>query len=221
MKKMDNKAQGSQMMVFLFIIIITMFIFADAGIRSWIEVTFNSVFYPLIGFDGNFPIITIVLAGIIVVFLSSFFQNLFTDYKKMGEAQEIMKAYQAEMRKATKEGNTNRVNKLRKMQPQIMKKQTEVQSNSMKPMMFLFIFIVPIFIWLRYFLSNLPYYYFTVPWAKNVSFFDNSILWQSWLWIYLIFSMIIGQLLRAGFKYISWSDWWQNIRGKNKPTFNQ
>ena len=102
MKKMDNKAQGSQMLMFLFIMLLVVFIFGDPGIRSWIEVTFNSALYPIIGFEGNFPIITIVLAGTIVVFLSSFFHNLFTDYKKMGEAQEIMKAYQAEMKKATK-----------------------------------------------------------------------------------------------------------------------
>lgn len=218
---MDSKAQGNRMILFLFVIMITWVVFGNEGIRQWIEVTFNSVFYPIIGFNGNFPIITIVLAGTIVVFLSGFFQNLFADYKKMGEAQEITKAYQAEMRKATKEGNTNRLNKLRKMQPQIMKKQTEVQGNAMKPMLFLFIFIVPIFIWLRFFLSNLPYYYFTAPWAKNISFFDNSILWQSWLWIYLIFSMIIGQILRGALKYITWSEWWKNIRGKNKPTSNQ
>ena len=115
------------------------------------------------------------------------------DWKKMGEAQEAQKAFQKEIQKARKEGNTNRQNKLMKMQPQIMKKQTEAQGGMMKQMVFLFIFIVPIFIWLRYFLGGLDYYFFTVPWGNGVSLFYKPALMQAWLWIYMIFAMVVGQ----------------------------
>ncbi len=84
----------------------------------------------------------------------------------MGEVQETPKAFQKEIQKARKEGNTNRINKLMKMQPEMMKKQTDASSGSMKSMLFLIIFIFPIFIWLRSFLADLDHYYFTVPWAN-------------------------------------------------------
>jgi len=219
MRKMNDSAQSSQLLILMLLMFVMLFIFGDPGISAMISTSLNTVFYPLIGFGGTYPVLTLVLAGIIVVFLSSFFQNLFTDWKKMGESQEITKAFQKEMTAARKEGNTNRVNKLMKMQPDIMKRQTEASSGMMKPMFFLFLFIVPIFMWLRFFLGGLEYYYFTVPWSTSISFFDKPFLWQAWLWLYLIFSMVVGQVIRQGLKWISWSDWWKKTKPRILPSF--
>jgi len=218
MRKMNDYAQANQMLMLMVLMFLMIFIFGNPEISAWLATSIHTVFYPLIGFGGSYPMLTLILAGIIVVSLSSFFQNLFTDWKKMAESQELSKAFQKELSKARKEGNTNRVNKLMKMQPQIMKKQTEASSGMMKPMIFLFIFIVPIFMWLRYFLGGLDYYYFTVPWGvEGVSLFFKPFLMQAWLWVYLIFSMVIGQLIRQGMKYVVWSDWWKSTRAKILP----
>jgi len=221
MRKMDDFAQASQLLYLLILMVIMMFIFGDQNVSSIIVNSINVVFYPLIGFDGNFPVLTLILGGIIVVFLSSFFHTIFTDWKKMGEMQETSRAFQKELSTARKAGNTNRVNKLMKMQPQIMKKQTEAQGGMMKSMIFLFIFIVPIFMWLRYFLGILDYSYFTLPWANGVPLVtppEQKILMQAWLWIYLMFSMVVGQVIRQSLKWISWSDWWINFRKKIIPS---
>ncbi len=218
MRKMDNKAQGSQLLMLMVLMFLMIFVFGNQAIANWLAVSLNTVFYPLIGFEGSFPLVTLILAGVIVVFLSSFFNSLFTDWKKMGEAQELSRAFQKEISKARKEGNTNRVNKLMKMQPQIMKKQTDASSGMMKPMIFLFIFIVPIFMWLRYFLGGLDYYFFTVPWGDGASLFYKPFLMQAWLWLYLIFSMVVGQVIRQGLKWITWTDWWKATKGKILPS---
>ncbi|EMR75133.1 putative membrane protein [Thermoplasmatales archaeon SCGC AB-540-F20] len=215
---MNDKAQGSQLLMLMLLMFVMIFIFGDPNIRSMIALSLNSVFYPIIGFGGNYPLLTIFLAGILVVFLSSFFTNLFTDWKAMGKAQEASRAFQKEINKARKEGNTNRVKKLMKMQPQIMKMTTESSSKMMKPMLFLFIFIAPIFIWIIHFLGNLEYYFFTVPWTTGVSLFDKVILMSNWFLVYLLISMVLGQLIRQGLKWISWSDWWQNIRKNIRPS---
>ena len=214
MIKMNDKAQGHMMLYFLIMMFMVFFVFSNPWIQAAIVTFGNSVFYPIIGFDGKHPILTIFFAGLIVVTLSSILTNFFTNWKKMGEAQEIQRAFQKELQDARKKGNENRVKKLMKMQPEIMKRQTEASSGMLKPMIFLMIFIFPIFMWLRAFLAGLPYYYFTVPWANTVSLFSKPFLWQAWLWIYLICSIVFGQLIRQGLKWISWSDWWQNIRGK-------
>jgi uncharacterized membrane protein (DUF106 family) len=180
------------------------------------------VLMPLIGFGEQYPVLTLFFAGLIVVFLSSLLTNFFTDWKKMGESQEMSKAFQKEITKARREGNTNRVNKLMKMQPEIMRKQTEASGGMMKPMLFLIIFIWPIFIWLRTFLASIPHYYLTVPWANQVSFFSYPFNFgQAWLWLYLLFSMAVGQIIRQGLKYISWSDWWKNVKSKIRPSVSR
>jgi len=226
MRKLNNLAQGSMLLYLLVFFLLIFFVFSNATIQLAMISFGDSVLEPTIGFNGKYPVITIFLAGVIVVFISSLLTNFFTDWKKMGESQEMSKAFQKEIQKARKEGNTNRVNKLMKMQPEIFRKQQEASGGMMKPMIFLIIFIWPIFLWLRGipgtnlgFLTNLDHYYFTVPWANNVSFFSWPFgFGQAWLWVYLIFSMIVGQIIRQGIKYLSWTDQWKNIKAKIRPS---
>ncbi len=217
MKKLDNKAQGSNLLLLLIFIMLIFFIMPQLG--PILGYYFGLVLYPVIGFDGQFPVLTLFFSGLIVVLLSSPLTNFFTDWKKMGESQEITKAFQKEITKARKEGNTNRVNKLMKMQPEIMKRQTEASGGMMKPMVFLIIFIWPIFMWLRSFLTGLPHYYFTLPWSNDVPLISHeTFIMQAWLWLYLVFSIVVGQIIRHGLKYISWSNWWKNIKAKIRPS---
>jgi uncharacterized membrane protein (DUF106 family) len=221
MKKLDNSAAsyGGQMLLVMVVMFAMLFIFADPGIRSWLAISLNVVFYPLIGFNGQYPLLTIVLSGVIVVFLSSFFTHLFTNWKAMGKAQDISRAFQKEMGKARREGNMNRVQKLMKMQPQIMKMTMDSSSGMMKPMVFLIIFIAPLFIWLTYFLGTLQYYAITSPWASDVSLFTRSPIWiTNWFILYLMFSFLIGQIFRQGLKWISWSERWQTIKKSILPS---
>lgn len=218
-RKIDDKAQANNLLLMMVFLMMIFFIMPTFG--PILGYYFGLVLEPLIGFHGKYPVLTLFLAGIIVVTLSSTLTNFFTDWKKMGETQETQKAFSKEMQKARKEGNTNRVNKLMKMQPELFKKQQEASSGMFKPMVFLIIFIWPIFMWLRQdFLFNLDHYYFTLPWANNISFFYNPFLMQSWLWIYLIASMVIGQVVRQGLKYFTWSNFWEKTRKKIMPFRN-
>jgi len=220
MRKLTDYAASSagQMMMLMLVFLVVMFIFADPNISAAIVVYAHILLYPIIGFGGQFPVLTLFCAGLLVTSLSSILTNFFSDWKKMAESQEVGKAFQKEIGEARKSGNTNKVQKLMKMQPEIMKKQTEAQSGMMKPMVFLMIFIFPIFIWLRTFLGGLPYFYFSVPWAEQVSLFSYPFIMQAWLLLYLVFSMVFGQLIRQGLKILSFSDWWKNIRSKIIPT---
>lgn len=220
MRKLNDAAQTGQMLLLMMLLFVMILIFGNESIRSTVALSLNSVFAPLIGFGGANPFFTIVLAGVIVVFLSSFFTHLFTNWKAMGQAQEASKAFNKEITKARKEGNTNRLQKLMKMQPQIMRMTTQSSGGMMKSMFFLFIFIAPIFIWLTYFLGNVVHYpYFTVPWGTGVSLFGRAAyIISNWFLLYMLFSFLAGQLIRQGFKWISWSTWWQNLRTKIKPS---
>lgn len=220
MKKLDNVAQAGQMLLLMLLLFIMILIFGDANIRNVVALSLNSAFAPLIGFGGANPLMTIVLAGIIVVFLSSLFTHIFTNWKAMGQAQEASKAFNKELTKARREGNTNRLQKLMKMQPKIMQMTTQSSGGMMKSMFFLFLFIAPIFIWLTYFLGTIIHYsYFTVPWGSGVSLFGReSIIMSNWFLLYMVFSFLAGQLIRQALKWVSWTPWWQNIRKTIRPT---
>ena len=70
MFKLDDKAQSSQLLLLMLLMFVMLFIFGDPGISAFIATSLNAVFYPLIGFSGNYPVLTLVLAGTVVVFLS-------------------------------------------------------------------------------------------------------------------------------------------------------
>jgi uncharacterized membrane protein (DUF106 family) len=219
MKKLNDLAQGNMLMMMMVLLLLMFFVMPIVApvLAGYLDI----VLTPAIGFGGKYPILTLFFAGLIVVCLSSILTNFFTDWKKMGQSQETSKAFQKEIQKARKEGNTNRVAKLMKMQPEIFKKQQEASGGMMKPMLFLIIFIWPIFIWLRAFLSGVSHYYFTVPWNNNVPLITppgESFIMQAWLWLYLIFSLVIGQIIRQGLKYLSWTDQWKNIKAKIRPS---
>ena len=219
MKKILDNTKGqmsSNLILMMFFLVLMFFVMPTYG--PIIGVYFGYVLEPLIGFSGIYPILTLFCAGVIVITLSSLLTNFFTDWKKMGQSQETSRAFQKEMQEARRQGNDTKVKKLMKMQPEIMRKQTEASGGMMKPMVFLIIFIWPIFMWLRGFLSGMPYFYFTTPWATQVSLFSSPFIGQTWLWLYLIFSMIFGQLIRQGFKVISLSAWWSDVKGRLRPS---
>jgi uncharacterized membrane protein (DUF106 family) len=218
MRRLDDKAQGSNLLMLMILMMLMFFIMPYFG--PILGYYFGLVLKPIIGFGGELPVFTLLFSGMIVVLLSSLLTNFFTDWKKMGESQEISRAFQKEITKARREGNTNRVNKLMKMQPEIMRRQTEASGGMMKPMVFLIIFIWPIFMWLRNFLTyEVSHYRFTLPWSSDVPLMSSeTIIMQAWLWLYLVFSIVLGQLLRQGFKYISWSDWWKGIKERIRPS---
>jgi len=213
MRRFDDQGQqAGQLLLIMLLLFVFMFVFASPGIRNFIAIGLNSLLAPIIGFGGGNPLMTILVAGIIVVFLSSLLTHIFTDWRAMGKAQEVQRAFQAEMSKARREGNTNRMQKLLKMQPEIMKLSTQASGGTMKAMVFLFLFIAPIFIWLTYYLSQVTYIYFTTPWATHVSLFGHAILISNWFFLYLIFSFLASSLFRQALKWVSWSDAWKGLR---------
>ncbi|HEC81307.1 MAG TPA: DUF106 domain-containing protein [Thermoplasmatales archaeon] len=198
------------MMLFFLLIMIVM-----SSVGPILGAAFGYVLAPLIGFNAKYPVLTIALAGVFVVAISSLLNTLFTDWKAMGKAQEISKAFNKELTQARKENDTQKIKKLMKMQPKILQMTTQSSSGMMKMMIPLLVLIFPIFIWLRVFLSGSPYLFFTVPWANRVALYGRTVM-QNWLLLYFVFSIVFGQVFRQAFKALALSDWWQNIKAGRK-----
>ena len=72
MRKLDSTAAagyGNQMLLMMIVMFAMMFIFADQGIRTWLASALHVLLFPLIGFNGQYPLLTIILSGVFVVFL--------------------------------------------------------------------------------------------------------------------------------------------------------
>jgi uncharacterized membrane protein (DUF106 family) len=156
---------------------------------------------PLIGFSGRWPILTLIIAGLIMITLTTVIRTFMTDFVGQARNQKINSEFQKEMRQARLENNTFKLKKLKEEQPKMQAKMMESQTSMMKIMPITMIVAVPILAWIRYFL------WFTVPHVDGQIFAHIPLGMSTvdllgyiggfiplWMIIYMIISMPIGQL---------------------------
>lgn len=189
-----------------------LFIMIDPALRSGVASGVGLVMEPIVGFNGRYPTLTIILTGIIMIFLTTIVRHFFIDWIRMAKVQNTMRAFQKEFNKARKEKDTKRVNELQKIQPEVMGLQAEMTGSQMKPMAFSMVIVVPLFAWLWEFITVFDYQFFAAPWNLHVDFFsrDGIIFGTSilphWILLYSVMSIPFGQILQKALKVWSWRD---------------
>ncbi|MBO6084567.1 MAG: DUF106 domain-containing protein [Candidatus Methanomethylophilaceae archaeon] len=149
-------------------------------------------------FDGEMPILTLFMVGAIMASLSAILRSFFMDMIEQARSQQIMSAFNKELRQARIENNSFKIKKLTEMQPTMMAKNMETSNKMMKAMPFTMIVIIPLFLWVRYFVDvtvreagNLA---FSVPWAE-LGLMDNIWFMPAWILVYTMVSIPFGQLV--------------------------
>lgn len=170
---------------------------------------------PLIGFGGQLPVLTILLAGALLVIASTVVRHFTTDWLETAKTQQEMRHFQRELMKARKENNTYKIKALTDYQPTMMAKSQKLQSASLKSMPLTMLVAVPLFAWLGTWLYTLDYTWYSAPWNVNVDFFTtNGILFGTsvfphWVLLYICLSIPLGSLTQKLMKYIAWKERWQ------------
>jgi uncharacterized membrane protein (DUF106 family) len=208
--------KGQFFNIFLFMIII--FVMFDQNLRKLLGDIVGFALEPLIGFDHQAPILTILLASLIMIAASTLVRHFLVDWLKMARIQNTMRAYQKAMRDARTKRDTKELERLQKAQPKLMGIQAEMSSGQMKPMAFTMILVIPMFAWLYQFVSQLPYPFFTGPWNPQIDMFaTNGIVFGSsvlphWILFYSAISIPFGSLLQKALKYFDWRDRWHLMK---------
>lgn len=192
------------LMIFLFLLaIVALF---DPTMAQGFGSIAGFVLFPVIGFGGRFPVITVLLAGALTTGVSSVLRDHYTDWIKMVRFQKINASWQREYREAMRKGNRSHMDKLNKIRQGFMKDQMDIQLNSMKPMAWTFFLFIVLFAWLNVFVNQTLLItggqYFAVPWAGNVYVDYVPFLFPSWILIYSLLAIPIGQILTRVLKYI-------------------
>lgn len=167
-----------------------------------------NVVFKGIDFGGRFPVLTLVIAGLIMITLSTVIRSYMTDFIAQTRNQQIQSGFNKEMRKARLENNLFKLKKLQEMQPSMMAKSMETQTKMMKTMPITMVIIIPIYAWVWYFLEttvpdNLLWIH--IPWVPMVDgvYILNS-LWvmPMWIVVYTMISLPIGQLENRFVRYV-------------------
>ena len=180
-----------------------LWIIINPELRDFMGETAGTVLEPRITFDYQYPVLTFLFAGIIMISFTTIIRHFIIDWEKMAEIQTKMGAYNKEMGEARQSGNEAKMKKLFAMQPQIMMLQSEMMSNQMKPMAFTMIIAIPIIMWLRIFVNGLNLQVMSLPWEPNYSLDENLWILPHWILVYSGLSLPFGQIIMRILKIAS------------------
>jgi Predicted membrane protein len=171
-------------------------------VRDGIGLAMNFLFGPLLGVFPFFVVILILstLTGL----YSSILQKYTIDYERMQEAQVRMKEFQKEFREAQLSEDEKKIKKLEGRRDKMMQEQLELSRDQFKPMAYILLVSVPIFLWLLYVMptliaENSTYLYKTItfPYLGEVLLTESAISFvPAWILWYMLCSLSISQIIR-------------------------
>ncbi len=173
------------------------------GLREGMGDALDVVLGPLADSVGNF-LITILILSVVTGFYTSVVQKYTTNWDMMEKSkqyQKQMRELQKELMEAKREDNKQRLKKLEKKKEEIMRKQTqfsgEMMRQQMKPMMYIGIITIPIFMWIWVYIeaASVGAVIFPLIGGKELtaSFIFGLPYWVLW---YMVCSIPIAQMIR-------------------------
>jgi len=212
---MMNNQQAQPMMsnkTLIGMLLVMVIMFAVAGFRQQIGGALDFIFQA-IAFDGKYPVVTLVIAGVIMITLGTVVRGFLQNPIEMARTQQMQSDFQKEMRQARIENNLFKLKKLQEMQPQMTAMTMKNSETQMKVMPISMVFVIPIYAWVWYFLNTgtiddpgkyfcagneifdtWGYVHVQMPWCAIDL---NGILFMNfpvWIFIYTMISLPIGQI---------------------------
>lgn len=187
-------------MATIFILILAVFILFDQNLRNGLGQIIGYGLEPLVGFGGQYPVVTLFLTGMIMASVTIILRHFFTDYVEQVRSQKIVAAFNKELREARLENNTYKIKKLTEMQQEVLQKSMKSSTAQLKLLPITMIVIIPIFAWLSVFLGQIPNTMIAVPWATEVSLVA-SILLPIWVLLYSLISIPFSQILMRSLRF--------------------
>lgn len=198
---MAAKAFGS--MTSLILAMGMIFLSTIPAVRQVVGVAMDFILGPLLADPVNLPFYVIILIlSALTGLYSSLLQKYTIDYERLQEVQERMRVFQKEYRDAQLSRDEKRVKKLDSRREKVMKEQLETSQEQFKPMAYILLVSLPIFLWLIY---KLPLVAELQGELANIVFpyFGEMPIWTGAIWIvpawilwYMICSICISQVIR-------------------------
>lgn len=213
-----------------FMLLIMIMINRDFGdaISGYIGV----VLMPVIGFGSKWPLLTMVGAGLITITVSTTIRHFTMDWMDLARKQRIMNAYNKELRKAQKDGNQSKVERMQEQNADIMSMQSQSMMQQMKASIFSMVIAILIFRWMYSFISAVPQPTATTPWDLAWPLTANAFQkvcgslcltggaggFKYWILLYISITIPIGQALMRGLKFFEYS---RKLKEKGEHVFGQ
>ncbi|MDD4127497.1 MAG: EMC3/TMCO1 family protein [Methanomicrobium sp.] len=190
-----KKPAGGGMFTFLIIMVLVMVVYSVPFLRSGIANAADLVLSPIHSFLGvTWPVMILVLAAVTGCY-SSLLQKYTIDYEKMQRVQNKMREFQKEFREAQLSGDEKKVRKLNEKRDKMMQEQMEMSQEQFKPLGWIMIITIPIFLWLLEMTPSMGT--ITFPFMGEMNLIDSTFLFlPAWIIWYMLCSLTLSQVIR-------------------------
>lgn len=193
--------------MYIFMGILAIMVMFDSNLRESLGNLIGAPLFALVGFDGQYPFLTLLFVGSIMIVFSTIVRDLLMDWVEMAEIQKKTSAFNKERMDARMNNKTTKLKKLDKLQPQISEMQMKTMKPQIKSMAITMVVVISIFASLWTFLEGIPNRSYSVPWALNAHFLDNigPLPFPQWIGVYMLVSIPIGQAFRIVMQIITYN----------------
>jgi uncharacterized membrane protein (DUF106 family) len=171
------------------------------GLREDMATTLDVVLGPLSNIIDNF-LIVILLLSVITGIYTSIIQKYTMNWEVMAKSKELqkqMREIQKEYIEAKKEDNKHKIKKIENKRAEVMRKQTEfsgeMMKQQMKPMAYIVIITIPVFMWMWEYVSGAVIFPLIGPIELTATFVFGMPYWVLW---YMVCSIPLTQVVRKG-----------------------
>ncbi len=193
-----KKVADNMIMFFAFIVM-----FASLAYRNEVGTALDVVLGPFADFIGEFLIIILILSVVTGIY-TSVVQKYTMNWELMAKSKEYQKQIrdlQKEYMEAKKENNQHKMKKIEKKRTEVMRKQTqfsgEMFKQQMKPMAYIMIITIPIFMWIWMYVESHQDMVVTFP-LFGVTELSSAFVFSLPFWVlwYMMCSIPITQVVR-------------------------
>lgn len=191
---MAKAKTGGGMFTFLIIMVVVMIIYSVQTLRDAVAAGAGLILEPITSLLGFNWLVTILVLAAITGCYSSLLQKYTIDYEKMQRVQKKMKEFQKDFREAQLAGDEKKIRKMKDKQQKMMEEQMEMSQEQFKPMAWIMIITIPIFLWLLSKASEMGEATFALGGTINLS--DPLFFLPAWIIWYMLCSLALSQIIR-------------------------
>ena len=199
-------------LVFLFLLGIWMLF--DQSARNQIAVGIGSLLYPVIGFGGTDPLLTMFLAGVIQMTVSAIAYNFTTDWVESAKVQAHSKAIRPLQMAAIRSGKKHQLEALKPHMDDLSARQSKMMIGQLKGMAVTWFLLIAIYTWVGIFLDGLNpnHTAMVILFGTNVNLMGMAWIMPVWFLVFSMYTLPLNLVLRRFLKHQSLS---QRLGGEN------
>ncbi len=189
--------------LYTFLFVLGILMLFDTSTRNGVASELGIVLQPIIGFGGQFPLLTMFLAAVIEMVLTALAYNWATDWFKAAKVQQWGSAFRKVQMEALRSGKKDRVDALKPHQQRFTQLSSEVSMAQLKGMAVTWFLVIAIYTWVGLFLASLAPVLVTVSLAGAHVDLLSSPGWPlpPWFILFSLYTVPMSLLFRRLLKH--------------------